>query len=247
LEATCQRCHEPLREADHYCSVCGLPQLVYLETEGPPPLPFGPNDGSVVPVGLPEFSATGIAWRPALRACVLLSIPAGFLFFELFPISLFLSPLLMGVAAAWAVALYGKRARLTQITMGAGARIGLITGIFASWLVLTVNGFALWSARFLQHQGSQMDAEFITGVNTGLQRQQQMAAEMGMTGAQAAESAQFLQTLRVWMLSPEGRAGAILSGLLVCAALLVFFSTIGGAVGARFLGRSLAGRPRPAA
>jgi hypothetical protein len=246
LEATCQRCHEPLRQADRYCSVCGLPQLVYLEVE-PPPLPFGANDGSVVPVSLLDGSATGIAWKSALRASILLSIPTGFLFFELAPLSVLLSPLLMGGASAWAVALYGKRTHLARISMGAGARIGLITGIFVSWLVFSANGVSMWGARFLQHRGGQMDAQFLADMDASQRWNQQLLSQVTMTSVEAAQSAQMSLALRNWMLTPEGRAAAVLLTLLVVTAFLIFFSTIGGAVGARFLGRSMRQSRTPAA
>ena len=66
-------------------------------------------------------------------------------------------------------------------------------------------------------------------------RNQQMVAQMGMATAQ---STQFAQAMRVWMLSSDGRAGIALSGVLTVAAFLILFATVGGAVGARFLKQS---------
>ncbi len=165
----------------------------------------------------------------------MLAIPAGFLFFEMLPYSLLLGPFLMAGAAAWAVVLYARRASIGKISAGAGARIGMVTGIFASWLVLSANAAGMWVARFLQHQGSQIDAEFVTGINKSLERNQQMAAQMSMTSAEAAQFAQLAKSYSVWLLSPEGRAGSVLMVLAFCAAFLVIFAVIGGAVGAKFL------------
>ena len=135
-------------------------------------------------------------------------------------------------AAVWAVGLYIKRAGSGRISAGAGARIGLVTGLLASWLTLSVNGIGLWVARFVMHQGSQMDSQWTTEVENSLQLSQQMVAQMGMTTAQAAQSTQFS---RAWMLSAEGRAGIALSIFLAGAIFLIFFAVIGGALGARLL------------
>jgi hypothetical protein len=116
--------------------------------------------------------------------------------------------------------------------MGTGARIGLVTGLFASWLSLSVNGISLWAARFVFHQGGQMDSLWQSEVESSLQASQQMVAQMGMTSAQAVQSTQFSRAL---MLSAEGRAGIALSTFLGGAVFLVFFAMIGGAIGARWL------------
>lgn len=173
-----------------------------------------------------------IAWRPALKAAAMLAIPAGVLCSGLIPIGQSLGLLWIVGAAVWAVGLYTKRVRQGRISMGAGARIGLVTGLFASWLTLSVNGIGLWVARFLMHQGGQMDSMWAAEVQSSLLLSQQMVAQMGMTAAQAAQSTQFS---KAWMLSAEGRAGIALSTFLAGAVFLIFFATIGGALGARLL------------
>jgi hypothetical protein len=112
LEITCQRCHETIREADRYCSACGLPQLVYIAAETPV-IPLE-GDGEVSPSGEVLGLRNGIAWRPALQAAAMLAIPAGLLSSSLSPILALVW--IMG-AAAWAVGLYAKRARLAGLSM----------------------------------------------------------------------------------------------------------------------------------
>jgi hypothetical protein len=230
LETTCQRCHETLREADRYCPACGLPQLTYVAADAPA-LAEGGLAGGAVSEGVATL-AGGIAWRPALKTAALLAIPAGVLCSGLTSIGQSMGLLWMAGAAVWAVVLYTKRARTGWLSTGAGARIGLVTGLFASWLTLTVNGIGLWVARFLLHQGSQMDSSWAEEVDNSLKLSQQMVTQMGMTAAQAAQSTQFS---KAWMLSAEGRAGIALSTFLTGAAFLVFFAAIGGALGARLL------------
>jgi len=229
LELTCQRCHETLREADRYCSVCGLPQLIYVAAETPV-MPL--EDGQVSGGGNLSGLGNGIVWRPALQTAALLAIPAGLLSSNLTPILALVW--IMG-AAAWAVGLYAKRLRMGGVSIGNGARIGLVTGIFTAWLWFGANGVALWVTRFLRHQGGQIDSEWVSAVQSAFERNQQVVAQAGMSGAQAAQFLATTQWLQGLMLSPEGRAGCALAGLLVLAAILLLFATIGGAVGARFL------------
>ena len=148
---TCQRCHETIREEDRYCPVCGLPQLLYVPAEDalqPLSLESDSDRGVADPAG---FAAPGLrgslqvfAWRPALRAAMILAVPAAVICSGLTPIGL----ICMAGAAAWAVSLYSKRERTGWLSMGTGARIGLLTGVLASWLTLGMDGVSLWVARF---------------------------------------------------------------------------------------------------
>jgi hypothetical protein len=209
-----------------------LPQLTYSAAETPAGLEDGAAQGGRGATGSLTGLADGIAWRPAVKTSLMLAVPAAVLCSGVTPIGPSLGLLWMGGAAAWAVGLYFKRARPGWLTLGAGARIGLVTGLFASWLTLSVNGVALWVTRFVLHQGGQMDSAWATEVQSSLQLSQQMVAQMGMTSAQAAQSTQFSQA---WMLSAEGRAGIALSTFLAGAVFLVFFAMMGGALGARLL------------
>ena len=229
MENTCQRCHETLRDADRYCPSCGLPQLIYVAAETPA---ITLVDGEAPANGEISFAMDGIAWRPAMKAALMLAVPAGVLCSGVTVIGPSLGLLWMSGAAAWAVGLYFKRNRPGWLTWGAGARIGLVTGLFASWLTLSVNGVALWVNRVVMHQGSQMDSLWTSEVENSLQLSQQMVAQMGMTAAQAAQSTQFS---KAWMLSAEGRAGIALSTFVAGAVFLILFAMLGGALGARLL------------
>jgi len=229
LEVTCQRCHEPLREDERYCSACGLPQLTYAADEAAPPqagVSF--QDGPGNPAA---YLSDSVVWRPALKAALILAIPAGVLAYSMTTLGLFW----MVGAAAWAVALYAKRIPPGWLTVGVGARIGLITGFFASWFTIALDSTGLWISRFVLHEGGKWDSMWLAEVHETFQRNQQMVSQMGMTAAQAAQYLQISQFFRDNMLSIEGRAGWALSGLLLLAVLLIPFATVGGIVGARFL------------
>jgi hypothetical protein len=228
LEASCQRCHETIREDDRYCRVCGLPQLTYVAADVPEAVSADeamPMAGATrEPFGL----AGGIAWRPALRVAALFAVPAGLFFRQSAPLGLIWA---MG-AAAWAVSLYSKQSRSSRLSVGVGARIGLITGLFASWLALGFQGGYLWFERFVLHHGAQIDSDWSKQVEASVQFNQQTFAQMGMASAQVAQSTQMSKSL---MMSVEGQGGYAVFILLVGAAFLLCFASIGGAIGARFL------------
>ncbi len=235
----CMRCGESIGENDRFCSACGMPQLVCQQDEAVDSSAAerqSEPSGLGVSVLVGTTSETGISWRIALNAAILLGIPAGLLCSGLSTIGQSLSILWMLAAAAWAVVLYGRRARSGWITMGMGARIGLVTGLVAAWLTLFVNGIALWLQRFPLHQGAQMDSEWsllvarlmdqVTEIN------HQMAAQPGFSSADAAQMAHFWSAL---LQSPQGRAGFMLFAFLFAAIFLLLFAVLGGMLGTRLL------------
>jgi len=227
LEAACTRCNETLRDADRYCSVCGLPHLTYVPAEMP-----ALELGTLAEGPEPVSGTSGIAWRPALSAALLLALPTGVLCSELSSIGQSLALVWMVGAAAWAVSLYGKSARKRSMTTGAGARIGFITGLFAGWLTLSVNGITIWAQRFIFHHGGQIDSDWVQEVDRTLQLSQQTLVQLGMATAMVAQSNQLLRSR---MLSAEGRAGYPFFNFLTNAGILMLFAILGGAVSARFL------------
>jgi hypothetical protein len=127
--------------------------------------------------------------------------------------------------------MYARRTRQGKISKRNGARIGLVTGLLASWLTLGVDGVHIWLARFVLHQGSQIDADWTDQVNKIQQVDGQMFAQLGAATAQVSQE---LQAQRLWMLSSDGRAGAPFMFYMMGTVFLIIFAAIGGAVGARF-------------
>ncbi len=229
MEITCTRCHQAVREEDCFCPVCGLPQLTYASTDGTPAeeqqerFPGSVRDASMV------------EWRPALRWAVILAIPAALLSSAITPAGGF-GMLWMATAAAWTVALYVRQQRVPWITIGAGARIGLVTGLIAGWLNFGANSCALFMQRVLLHQSSRLDSDWKTQVV-----QSQQLAEQWTSGLSQADAAQ-VQTAHTqiinWMQSPWGHAGLQTFNFIMVSIFLLFFALVGGAVGARLMGRT---------
>ncbi len=218
MELTCSRCHQTVQAGDCYCPVCGLPQFVYTADS---------SSGAGQPERWGEAvrDAGTVEWKPALRSAIALAVPAGMLCAFLSRIGL-VGPLLMPIAAAWAVALYMRNRRPAWITIGAGARIGLVTGILGGWAAAFTTGVTLFATRFWLHQGKAFDDLWQNQIN---QVSQQLSS-MGF-------DAQTIAANRALMLSPEGRAGSMLFNAGLLAMVLLAFAIAGGALGARFLGR----------
>ncbi len=220
MEITCTRCHQTVQDENCYCPTCGLPRLVY-SADGAQGLPQ-PERGNE-----PVRDASTVDWKPAIRAAVTLAIPAGLLCSMLSPVSIF-GLFLMAMAAAWTVVIYVRSQRPAWITVGAGARIGLVTGLLGSWIAAATTGVTLFVMRFFLHQGKFFDDFWNDFVN------QQMVQQWTSMGVDAST----ISMTRAWLMAPEGRAGSMLSAVLFLSVGLLLFAVGGGALGARLLARS---------
>ena len=218
MEITCNRCHQPVPDQSCFCPSCGLPQLVYSSEDGDKPAQADRWTEAV-------RDASQVEWKPALRAALIVAIPAGILSCGFTPLGL-LGLFWIAAAAAWAVSIYVRRQRSPWITMGAGARIGLVTGLLAGWLAFCATGIAFYSMRFLMHEGGTFDDAWTSKVNQSFSQQFQSADPQAVT------------IVRHLFLSPEGRAGMVLIWLLLLEVGLLVFAAAGGALGARMMARS---------
>jgi hypothetical protein len=219
MELTCSRCHQTVEEGACFCPACGLPQLVYAPDASA-------AEGAATQGEEPVRDAGSIHWKPALRLVVALAIPAGILCSALSPAG-FLGMLVMALTAAWAVALYMRSQRPAWITMGAGVRIGLVTGVIGGWTAAVVTGGTLYAMRYWMNQGHIFDDFWQNMVS------QQMSQQWTAMGVDA----QTIALAKSWLLSPEGRAGWVLCAIVFLVVMLLIFAAAGGALGARFLGR----------
>jgi hypothetical protein len=201
MEITCNRCHQAILAENCYCPACGLPQLVYTVDDAA---------GQDQPERWQEATrdASMVDWKPAMRAALMLAVPAGLLSSGLSPVGV-LGLFWMAAAAAWAVALYLRTQRPAWITIG-----------------------ALFVDRFVLHQSSQIDTEWKNRVDQSQQMTQQLASQMGVSDAAEAE------VQKAWMLSPWGHAGIEVFGFASNCLFLLFFAAGGGALGARLMVRN---------
>ena len=226
MEVTCSRCHQAVPDDSCFCPACGLPQLVYsAETENAVQPPERSTEA--------PRNATSIDWKPGMRAAIALAVPAGLLSSGISPLS-WLGIFWMAGAASWAVVIYMRGQRPAGITTGAGARIGLVTGLIAGWLAFGFSGAGLFVTRVILHQGPQIDSAWHEFVDKNEQMSQQLLARMGASNAEIQAS---MTPQRNLMLSPEGHAGFQTAGLVWSCLLLLLFAVAGGALGARAFAR----------
>jgi hypothetical protein len=220
MEITCTRCHQAVLADNCYCPTCGLPQLQYSAENVPGQ---APPERWLEPVK----DASIVDWKRAMRPALALAIPAGALCSLFSPVSIF-GLLWMTIAAAWVVALYLRNQRPAWITIGAGARIGLVTGLLGAWTAAAASGLSLFVMRFFLHQGKTLDETWTTIISDQVARQ----------WTSAGVDAQTISLYKGWLLSPEGRAGSMLSAICFLVAVLIFFAVGGGALGARLQARA---------
>jgi len=218
MESTCSRCHQTVEAEDCFCPFCGLPQLVYT-ADGPGASSQPDRWGEAV------RDAGAINWKAALRLVLILAVPVGMVCCLYSPLGA-VGLLLMAAAAAWVVALYMRSQRPAWVTIGAGARIGLVTGVVGAWTASACTGIWLYAMRFWFHQGKAFDDQLADQ----LTKASQQLAAMGF-------DAQTIAANRARMLTPEGRAGNILFDTAMMAVIILLFAISGGALGARFFGR----------
>jgi hypothetical protein len=225
MEITCNRCHQTVLEENCYCPACGLPQLVF-------PADSAPGDAHPERWSEAVQDASVVEWKPALRAALILAVPAGMLSSGVSPLNFF-GVVWMATSAAWAVTLYVRSQRPAWITTGAGVRIGLVTGILASWLAFGISGGALFVERYLLHRAAQIDADWNTVLDSLRQASQQGTA--GMAPADAAQVQAIYSQFLAFLAKPEGHAGFLAFGLAVNGLFLLLFAAAGGALGARWM------------
>jgi hypothetical protein len=229
MELTCTRCHQTVDADNCYCATCGLPQLVYSAD---------PSTGLAQPEHWNEAvrDAASVDWKPALRAALMLAVPAGLLSSVASPMA-FMGLFWMAAAAGCAVMLYLRSQRPAWITIGAGARIGLVTGLLGSWLAFGASGGSLFVERFVLHQSSQIDDLYQSSFLEPFQQKFQQSIS-SMEAADAAQAQPQWAQLQTWLISPEGHAGMWAWGFAFNSAFLLFFAIAGGALGARILART---------
>jgi len=222
MEITCNRCHQPVEAESCYCPTCGLPQLVYATDA---------NNAQATQEKWTEAvgDAGAVMWRPALRIAMMLGIPAGLLSCGITPVGI-LGLFWMSVAAAWVVMIYVRGQRQPWVTVGAGARIGLVTGLIAGFIAFAATGLSLFARRYLWGQSRDIDDIWQKFVAQLSQQWQAMSPD--------PQTSATLKAVANWLRSPEAQAGWILFVIALLAVAMMGFAVVGGAVGARLLART---------
>lgn len=120
------------------------------------------------------------------------------------------------------IGLYRRRAPQFLLDTRSGLRIGTLAGLIASYTAVAVT--AVWRviARFVLHQGSEIDRFY----DMVIQQSTALVQSSPTTQAQWRGYVHFL-------LSPDGRAAYTLMNSVTTSLGIILFSALGGALGVR--------------
>ena len=232
----CHRCGTLIDVSCPFCPQCGSPQLSVPQYDMPEQEAAGAgganySGAAVAASGAPPLhalAADGVQWKLAVWACFIVALAAGLLC----AVALIV-PALYSVAFFWtlsgsviALAVYQRRAPMARLDGGTGARIGLLTGILMASALAFAGSIFMALLRYVWHKGADFDAQISDAIHQGMAR-----------AAENSPDPQLVQSSLKSLLSPEGRAGYTLAMGAFLAVLLVVFSTISGAVGAKLMPR----------
>jgi len=213
MELVCHRCGTTLHSPELFCPHCGSPQLRFEPSDEQVPYQNEPGEAGL-------RLGQSILWRPAVKTALLIAVPVGLLS------SLLDFSILWVLAGGFgAVALY-QRKTPSILNARAGWRLGMLVGALAAFFSSIVDGLSMIFERYVLHHGTAIDQK-LTGLT------QQMTDQMVHQNPEAAQQIPWF--IHFW-LSPDGHAALVLFMSAFAAVIMIAFSTIGGAVGARVLG-----------
>lgn len=179
------------------------------------------------PIPQPVAPSNAIIWHGAIQCAGLAGAVAAalaLLSFVLPPVTL-LSFFWFISAPIIVLGVYASRFRLTRITAGFGARLGLLTGLAILIATTTLNTIGLVLKRYVFHSTSDIDTQ-LAGLFT------QMHATITATSGPSAKAALDMLTI------PEFRAGILLTSIAICLACYLAFSATAGAFAGYLRSRS---------
>lgn len=207
----CHRCGGELavEGGSPFCPHCGAPQI-YLPEAMETDDSGTENSTGVLPPPTPQ----PVEWKTAIL-CALLVAFVGALFSALstkVPAFSFVNWLWTISASVITLAIYQYRRPKARMDAMVGARIGIVVGlILITTIGITMAGAGL-VARFGLHAMGSFDAELLAQIN-----------KAANANPQPAE-------IKHYIYSPEFRAGIMLAGFAMLGGLILFLTTIGGAV-----------------
>ena len=226
-QSICPRCHSVLHREEEgslvFCWNCGAPQ-VQLSEELREQIDLQISAQQAVvnqatqPVPQPVAPSTAIVWAGAIQCAGLAGAVAAvlaLLAFALPPVSL-ISFFWFISAPIVVLGVYSARFRLTRVTVGFGARLGLLTGLAILIATTTLNTAGLVLERFVFHSTAEIDLQLATLFS-------QMHTTIAASSGPAAKAA--LDMLAI----PEFRAGILLASIGICLAFYLAFSATAGA------------------
>ena len=213
MEFPCFKCGHTIEEGRPFCPHCGAPQIRVVVPE---PATASPTvtESSAVPgeakLEYPALPAVA-AGSFTLQSCALAAASAAVLMF------LGLTPLVAALAAGFLSIAFLRRRQESGIRLGAGARLGAISGILLFIIAATLETLIIVTA----HKTPELRAEM-------LEKIQQAAARYPSPD---------VQPLLDFAKSPNGFTFMLVASLIFGFVAFVALGAVGGALGATLIGR----------
>jgi len=212
VDHSCPKCGLAVASGTPFCSGCRAPQIRFVPAE---PLESVVRADPALDERLP--ASTPLVWQPALRAAILGGV------FSALTMGLFPGLLGFGFMGGGTLAIYAYRKRVPGaiLNLGAGALLGAVSGLFG-FLVLSV--LALLKLVLL-HKGEEFRQTIFAALDKGVQNSDPQLQPQVLAMVQNFKT-------------PEGFVIMTAIVLVAICLLFVFFSILGGAIGANITRRN---------
>ena|ERR1700678_372894 len=220
MDHPCYRCGHSIEDGKPFCQQCGAPQIRVAMSE--PSVESMPAGSASMPeqsreleprsLGIPA-SSLSLSWTHSLKPCALAAAIAVVL--QILGLNPFVGALVAGFLAA---AFSRRRVSGTAIRAGAGARVGVLSGLLLFGMSTIPEMFAV----AVLHKGAEMRSQM-------MEKLQQMA-----TRYPGPEIQPFLDFVK----SPDGFAIMMVASVIFALVAFIVLGGLGGALGAAFLGRN---------
>jgi hypothetical protein len=220
MDHPCYKCGHSIEDGKPFCPQCGAPQIrvampeASLQSMSAGDGAIAEPSGGVGPasLGIPA-SSLSVSWTHALKPCALAAAIAVALQ------RVGLNPFVGALAAGFLAAAFTRR-RISGTVMGAGAgaRLGVLSGL----LLFAMSTIPAMFALAMLHKGAEIRSQM-------MEKLQQVAARYP-----GPETQPFLDFVR----SPDGFAIMMVASVIFALVAFVVLGGLGGALGAALLGRN---------
>jgi hypothetical protein len=215
----CVRCQADLPDGGGmlFCPACGAPQLRVSEDE------IAAAAAALAGANVPRSPDMRlIQWPAAIYVSLICGVASGILCSLLVGELHFLLVLWTLTCAIAGVGLYSRRFPRAGMSIGIGARIGLLCGLFSAGVSTLLSSLVLVAQRFLFGQGHEIDSSM-----------DEMVRQASATSAQFAPPGQanpFLEMLK----RPEGHSILLVILMIMLFGFTVLLALFGGIAGGHY-------------
>jgi hypothetical protein len=219
MDHPCYKCGHTVEDGRPFCAQCGAPQIRVAIAEPAPDLAASGEGvtalGGEVEAGFPgPAGSVPVQWPQApsqLAPCALAAGIAALLMF------VGLTPIVAAIVAGFLAVSFSRRGASSSLRAGGGAKLGALSGLFLFGASTILEMLAV----VVLHKGADIRAQM-------MEKFQQAAARYP-----GPEIKPFLEFVN----SPNGFAVMMVASLIFGLVAFILLSSLGGALGAAFLGR----------